>query len=158
MVNLTVFVDRFRTQTTDMQANEIASRNEFQYANTNGETNVEPVIQNVWSQKQSAEKTESTSGHSVANEGESHFAFAYERPSMLAVQQLNGTRIATTDVNKISYVHIAPKVEGRRLSYTGSLSENASSSPSNSPDGAIVPARDLYVENQMPLKVGFQAI
>ena len=140
-----------------MQANEIASRNEFQYANTNGETNVEPVIQNVWSQKQSSEEPECTSNHSVVNENETHFTFAYDRPSMLATQPLSGTRIATTDGNKISYVHIAPKVDGRRLSYSGSVSENNSSSPSNSPEGAGVSAASrVYGESQTPLKVGFK--
>ena len=143
-------MDRFRGQTTAMQANEITSRNEFQYANTNGETNVEPVIQNVWSQKESAEKAESTNSLSVVNEGESHFTFAYERPTMLAVQQPGATtRIATSDGNKISYVHIAPKVDGRRVSYSGSVSENTGSSPSNSPENAA----HGYGENQNALKV-----
>ena len=140
-----------------MQANEITSRNEFQYANTNGETTVEPVIQNVWSQNQSAEKSECTSSHNVASEGEAHFTFSYERPSMLATQQLSGgTRIATTDGGKISYIHIAPKVDGRRPSYSGSISENNSSSPSNSPEGAGVSASHVYGESQSPLKVGFE--
>jgi hypothetical protein len=139
-----------------MQANEIASRNEFQYANTNGETSVEPVIQNVWSQKQNADKPDCTGSHSVASEGETHFTFAYERPSMLAAQQPSATRIATTDGSKISYVHIAPKVDGRRLSYSGSVSENTSSSPSNSPEGAGVSASHVYGESQSPLKVGIE--
>ena len=134
-----------------MQASEISPRNEYQYANTNAESGVEPIIQNVWSQKHSAEKSEGTS--SVANDGESHFTFAYERPSMLAVQQPSGTRIATT----ASFVHIAPKVDGRRLSYSGSVSENAASSPSNSPESSGVAATHVYGgENSTPIKVGFE--
>lgn len=142
-----------------MQASEIVSRTEFQYANTNGETNesFEPVIQNVWSQKQSGETPESSSSRSRASEGEPHLSFAYERASMLAVQQPS-TCIATTDGNKISYVHIAPKVDGRRLSYTGSLSENTGSSPSNSPERAGVSASHGYGENQSPVKVGFRLL
>lgn len=151
MVNWRGFCGHIRRETTDMQASEIASRNEYQYANTNVESSVEPIIQNVWSQKHSAEKTEGTS--SVANEGDSHFTFAYERPSMLAVQQSSGTRIATT----ASYVHIAPKVDGRRLSYSGSVSENAGSSPSNSPESSSVSATHVYGgESTTPIKVRFE--
>lgn len=119
---------------------------EFQY--TNGETShSEPVIQNVWSQKTAAKTSES-------GEGEARFTYAYDRPSMIAVQQQsNATRIPS-DVNQLSYIHIAPKLDSRRLSFSGSISENASSSPSNSPEGAGMSSNMVYDENHSPLKVG----
>lgn len=144
-----------------MQASEITSRKEFQFANANGENSesFEPVIQNVWSQKQSGESSESTGSMSATSDKEPHFTFPYERASMLAVQaSSSGTRIVTTDGSKISYVHIAPKVEARRLSYTGSIPENSGSSPSNSPEALGVSGTHLYGENSSPIKVGFHCV
>lgn len=137
-----------------MQSSEVscASRNEFQYSKASEAMACEPVIQNVWSTNHCEDKSEPSSVHNNASDGEANFSFTYERPTML---NSSGSRLANTDGGKISYIHIAPKLDGRRLSYSGSMSENTESSPSNSPESSGVTSSHIYGDSSSPNKVGF---
>ena len=124
-------------------------RTDFQYQSSEAAENYEPVIQHVWSQKANEEKVEAkTTMSGVSSEKESHFNYGYDRPTMLSTAQACGTtRMNASEASKISFVHIAPKVDGRRLSYSGSQPETSGSSPSNSPETVPISTSSEFGEN-----------
>lgn len=136
-------------------ADVAVTRTDFQYQSSEAADNYEPVIQHVWSQKQNEEKADTkTTMSGVTSEKEAHFTYAYDRPTMLATAQACGSaRINASEANKISFVHIAPKVDARRLSYNGSQAETSGSSPSNSPETVANSTCSGFGENLTPCKV-----
>lgn len=139
--------------TATMMADVAVTRTDFQYQASESAENYEPVIQHVWSQKPNDEKADTKVTMSGGSEKESHFNYGYERPTLLSGAQSCGTRMTASEGNKISFVHIAPKVDGRRLSYTGSQTENSGSSQSNSPEAMPVSSSNGFSESTSPNKV-----
>ena len=148
-----------------MMADVAVTRTDFQYQAGESVETFEPVIQHVWSKKPSegsGEKSDATTTVTMSSQKEQEVQHGYtyggyDRTSLIAGTQPCGTRIAaaaaaaaSSEANKLSFVHIAPKIDGRRLSYTGSLPETSSSPPSSSPDAN---PNAGFTESSSPSKV-----